>query len=244
MEGKIVGSHPDLSESLKKRTKIDRYSKWMYNMFKNHLGTRILDIGSGTGNMISHYVKDCETIVATDIFEHQIDYIIERFKNQNNLSAYLFDIGKDNINNFKSNNFNTITCINVLEHIENDIEALEKMKDLVCEEGKIIILVPAFNCLYGTMDKVCGHHRRYDPEVLKDMASKLDLEVIEDKYFNALGIIPWFLKGKVLKKKKTFSDELNDINSNFYNFASMVLEPLEKMIRMPIGISEVVIMKK
>lgn len=149
--------HPDLSESLKKRQQINRYSRWMYNNFKDYIGKRVLDIGSGTGNMISFYINSCEKVVATEIFPAELEYISKRFESTN-IECRLFDIAKSDISPLKEYLFDTITCINVLEHIEDDIKAVSNMKDIIQTGGKIIILVPAISRAYGTMDKACGHY--------------------------------------------------------------------------------------
>lgn len=239
-----MAMQPDLTESLKKRQQINRYSRWMYNNFKDYIGNRVLDIGSGTGNIISFFIDKCEKVVATDIFPSEIEYMKERFTNNNNLECRVFNISDDDIDELKGYSFDTITCINVLEHIEDDFEALKKMKQIVINNGIIILLVPAFYFLFGTLDKKCGHFRRYNKNILKEIAIRLDLKVIAHKYFNIFGIIPWYIKGKILKKDGTFSDTLNENNSKIYNLASWLLEPFERIIKVPLGISEVIVLQK
>lgn len=236
-------SQPDLTESLIKRQKINRYSRWMYNNFKNYIGKRVLDIGSGTGNMVGFFIDKCEKVVATEISVDGIEYIQKRFKT-NNLECKLFDISKDNIDELKTFHFDTITCINVLEHIEDDVETVAKMKEIVGCGGRIIILVPASSKAYGTMDKACGHYRRYNKGDLKKIANMLDLKIIFNKYMNPLGLIPWIIKGKIQKKETTFSDDLSEKGSFAYNFAAVILENIEKIIRMPFGISEIIVFEK
>lgn len=238
-----MDSQPDLTEALKKRQQINKYSRWMYNNFKGYVGRRVLDIGSGTGNMISFFIDNCVKVVATEIFPDEIKYIKERFKT-NNLECRIFDISKDDIEELKKYSFDTITCINVLEHIENDLNAVSKMKDIIQIKGKIIILVPAISKAYGTMDKACGHYRRYDKGDLKRIADTLGLKIICNRYMNPLGLIPWIIKGKIQKKECTFSDNLDEKSSFIYNFASGILENIEKVIKAPLGISQIVVLEK
>lgn len=238
-----MNAQPDLTESLKKRQQINKYSRWMYNNFKGYIGKRVLDIGSGTGNMISFFIDNCEKVVATEIFPDELEYIKERFKSSN-LECRIFDISKDNIEESKKYSFDTITCINVLEHIEDDLKAVSNMKGIIEIKGRIIILVPAVSKAYGTMDKACGHFRRYDKGDLEKIADTLGLKIISNKYMNPLGLIPWILKGKIQKKECTFSDYLDEKRSFIYNFASGLLENIEKVIKMPFGISQIVILEK
>ena len=57
--------------------------------------------------------------------------------------------------------FDTIAYIDVIEHIENDREELQKSALRLCAGGHLIVLVPAYNFLYSEFDKAIGHHRRY-----------------------------------------------------------------------------------
>lgn len=235
---------PDLTESLKKRQKINRYSQWMYNNFKQYIGRRVLDIGSGTGNIISFFVNECEKVVATDIFTEEIQYMKNRFKTNSNFECIMFDISKDDIFELKEFCFDTVTCVNVLEHIEDDLDAVKKMKEIVARNGKIVILVPAMSKAYGTMDKACGHYRRYDKGDLEKIADTLGLKIISNKYMNPFGLIPWIIKGTIQKKQSTFSDDLGDKTSSLYNLAACVLENIEKVIKAPFGISQIVVLEK
>ena len=65
-------------------------------------------------------------------------------------------------------------CINVLEHIENDKRALFNIVDGIVHSGHICIIVPAFMCLYGSLDALDGHHRRYSKEQLLLMVKDLE----------------------------------------------------------------------
>ena len=235
---------PDLSKGLMKREKISNYNGWIYEEIKPYLGNKILDIGSGVGSIINYFIKDAEILVGTDIFEKQVQLMQERFKNYNNVSIDLFILNNSETDKYKKLGLNTITCINVLEHIEDDRLALETMKDILVKNGRIILLVPAYRNLYGTLDKACGHFRRYDKGDLQKLADSLDLRIIENKHMNFMGIIPWYIKGKVLKKKMTFSESLNGSNKNIYNFAAPLLMAVEKKIRPHIGISEIIVLEK
>lgn len=238
-----MNSQPDLTESLIKRQQINKYSRWMYNNFKRYIGKRVLDIGSGTGNIINFFINNCERVVATEIFPGELEYIKERFI-ANNLECKIFDISKGDIEELKNYLFDTITCINVLEHIEDDFKAVSNMKDIIITGGRIIILVPAISKAYGTMDKACGHFRRYDKGDLEKIADTLRLKVIYNKYMNPLGLIPWIIKGKIQKKEATFSDSLDEKSSFIYNIASGILENAEKLIKAPFGISQIVVFEK
>ena len=64
--------------------------------------------------------------------------------------------------------FDTIVCVNVLEHIEDDIRALRLFRELVAPTGgTVLIFVPAVQAAYGPLDAALGHHRRYSKRTLR-----------------------------------------------------------------------------
>ena len=62
------------------------------------------------------------------------------------------------------NSFDSIVCINVLEHIENDFDEMIKIFVSLQPRSYFLLFVPAMNFLYSRMDKRIGHYRRYNKE--------------------------------------------------------------------------------
>lgn len=234
----------ELYDNLNHWDYISRYSEWMYHKYEMFVGKSVFDVGAGTGRMVSYYIDKCERVVATDIFQSQVEYMNKYYGNYPNFKAVLFDIMIDDIAIYKES-FDTVMCINVLEHLENDALAIQKMKELLCEGGNLILFVPAFQKLYCQMDRNVSHYRRYDKGVLRKLAEKSDMEIVFNGYFNALGILPYYLKGRCrMKEGESFSTSLNESNSRLYNIASEILEPIEKFFPPKFGISEVIVLKK
>jgi len=236
----------NLSDNLGKWSQISAYSQWMYSLYEQYIGKRIVDIGCGVGTMTAYYIDGKELVVGVDIFQDQIDFLNERFRDKGNFKAVLLDILSEDTERLKKYRFDTVVCVNTLEHLEDDKKALLKMEDLICGEGGyIIVLVPAFSKLYCHLDKNVSHYRRYDKGVLKSLAEQCGLHVVENKYFNLLGIIPYYLKGRFTKDTGgSFSTDLNETNSRIYNFASKILRPIERHFPPPCGISELIILQK
>ena len=241
---------PKLEDNLVNWNKIGRYSQWMFNLFAPYVGKRVIDIGVGVGNMMQFYIEKAELAIGTDIFDTQLDMVEQRFKHivsrgGGQLVTQTLDIEQDSIDDLKKYSLDTVICINVLEHIADDLKALSNMKNMIVSGGKIILLVPAHSRLYNYMDKNAGHHRRYDRGQLVSLAKKLDLEILKSRYFNIFGIIPYVLKGKFGKKESgTFSSTLGETDFRLYNIASVILEPFEKVIKVPFGLSELIVLKK
>lgn len=232
----------NITENLNQWNKISRYSKWMYDVYKMYIGKRVLDIGAGIGTVTGYYIEGVDSCVATELFDNQVAYMNERFKNFEYFHACNFDIMTNEIKQL-GEGFDTVICINVLEHIEDHALALRKINSVMSNNGKLIICVPAMSKLYCYMDKNVGHFRRYDKDELKNLAGDCGFQVVDNFYFNLMGIIPYWLKGRLGKDKGgSFSTDLNENNSKLYNFAAAILEPIEKVIRPRGGISEFIIL--
>ena len=182
-------------------------------------------------------------MVATELFENQVNIMNKRFENYQYFKAIQADIMKDDFSAYDK--FDTIILINVLEHIEDDRKALANMKKLLKDSGTIIICVPAMPGLYCYMDKNVGHYRRYTKGELRVKAKRAELQVIEDKYMNFMGILPYWIKGKLKKDNGgSFSTSIDEGESKLYSIATSILEPIERVIKPPIGISEFIILTK
>ena len=233
-----------LSENLENWEYISRYSDWMYRSYSQWIGKKIFDVGAGMGRLVSYYLPSAERAVATDIFQDQVDHMNKKFCMYSAFTAKKLNILEDELTEFEGQ-FDTVLCINVLEHLSDDRTAIRKMYSLLEPGGNLIIMVPAFQNLYCQMDANVSHYRRYDRNVLRKMADDLGYVISHDGYFNMLGILPYFIKGKRKQgTEESFSSDLNEKNSKIYNFASKLLEPLEKICPPPLGLSEIFVIKR
>ena len=234
----------NISNNLNNWEYINEYSDWMYRSYKKWVGKRVFDVGAGMGRMIKYYIEQCENVIATDIFSEQVSYMNQKYAQYPQFHAEVLNILTDDLKRFKGQ-FDTVLCIKVLEHLENDEEAVMKMKSLLSSGGFCIIFVPAMSFLYCALDKNVSHYRRYDKGMVKALAEKNEMKVIQDKYFNFCGMLPYWIRGRKLKNTaKSFSSDFNEKNTRMYNLAAKILEPVEKVIPPFVGLSEVVILQK
>jgi SAM-dependent methyltransferase len=97
--------------------------------------------------------------------------------------------------------FDTVVCLNVIEHIKDDVNALRNIQTILDEGGRAIVLVPNGPEFYGTLDEVLGHYRRYTPEQLVGIAQEAGFDVERVLKFNRPGVVAWWLNGRVLRRK-------------------------------------------
>jgi SAM-dependent methyltransferase len=84
--------------------------------------------------------------------------------------------------------FDTILYVDVLEHIADDREEMERAAGLLREEGRIIVLAPAHQFLYTPFDKSIGHFRRYDKTSLA-ACSPADCDLVRLLYLDSAGLL-------------------------------------------------------
>lgn len=240
-----MSNQPDMKLALEKLSKLDNYSRWVISHFADNIRGRVLEVGAGIGNIVNLYHHQCDEVIATEIFDSKVNYMKERFADNRKIVPVEMDIFDDNSSSgLVEESFDTVICINVLEHIEDDKKALNIMKRLLKKEGHLIIYVPALSPLYCEMDRVIGHYRRYDKGRLFHFGEELKLEVVKNHYANFLGVFPYFLKGKILKKKTAYSETISNNNISVYNFVFRICQFCESLIKPPIGSSELIIYKK
>ncbi len=87
----------------------------------------------------------------------------------------------------------------VLEHIENEMEAVQNVSRLVRTGGEAVISVPAFNWLFGYHDVQLGHYRRYTKKRMIEIFQN-DFEILNSRYYGSLFIPVTLMFSKWMQK--------------------------------------------
>lgn len=211
------------------------YNQWTLKKIKPYIKGKILEVGCGIGNFTKDLTKYGE-VYAIDIDKDYIEYTSRLINGAGKVGFGDIEKGKYFFENEK---FNTIVCINVLEHIEKDIKALENLYKLLDKEGTLILLVPAYDFLYGKIDKSIGHFRRYNKNSLKNQLVEVGFKIINVRILNFLGALGWWFSSKLLSDKK-----VDGYKIKLFNLISPVFLSIEDLIEPPLGTSILIIAKK
>jgi len=216
------------------------YNRWIYENIRDFIGDNVLEVGGGIGN-ITDFIIFKKKLTVIDINRDYIHYLEAKysFRDKSGLNLYEADIQDIEPSPLAGRKFDTILCLNILEHLENDRKAVENMTGLLEPNGQLIILVPALKTLYGSMDVSFDHLRRYNKKELKSLVQGRDLEIVACYYMNFLGLLGWFFNGRILKKK-----ELPEYQTKLFDKLVPFLGLAEKMITPPIGQSLIMIAQK
>jgi SAM-dependent methyltransferase len=85
--------------------------------------------------------------------------------------------------------FDIVTCLDVLEHLDDDVGGLRTIGSLLAPRGQVVVTVPAYAWLWSGEDEISAHRRRYTRGALVGACRAAGFEVLYASYFNA-SILP------------------------------------------------------
>lgn len=227
-----------LTATLNQLAKLDRYNYWLYEQIASALGRRILEVGAGTGNITQFLCADDRAVLATDVVPSYRRELQHLFSHNPQVRVGQFDLTAAAPTELVAEGFDSVVCLNVLEHIEDDLFALAQMREVLAPGGRLALLVPAHRFLYGEFDRAVGHFRRYEKRELSAKLKQVGFTVREMKFFSLLAALPWFINGRLFKR-----DYLPTGQANLANQLVPLLR-LEKIIGPPCGLSLIAIAEK
>ncbi|OGS04759.1 MAG: hypothetical protein A3G41_02230 [Elusimicrobia bacterium RIFCSPLOWO2_12_FULL_59_9] len=215
-----------------------RYNDWIFSCLEPHLGQSILEAGCGVGTFTQRLLQHGK-VLAVDIDPAYVESAKTELGRHDGLATDSLSIDDPKLMNHKSRQFDTIVCLNVLEHVREDLATLRQFHELLVPGGKAILQVPAFQWLYGTVDETSGHYRRYTKKELGLKLAQTGFEIVDLYYLNIMGMFQWFFWGKVLKIQVQSSSEMS-----FMDRFVPLLRWTESCLRPPMGISVIAVGRK
>jgi SAM-dependent methyltransferase len=171
----------------------------MASHFRPFTGRKMLEVGAGTGNLTAHFL-DCKRILAVDLSAGYLRELKARLGSRPGVATEVMDVTATP-DPLGARRFESILCLNVLEHLQDDDAMLRRFHDHLEPGGRLMLLVPAHRALYGAVDEVVGHHRRYSRPELKEKLEEAGFLVTRLRYFNMLGALGWWFNVRVLRRK-------------------------------------------
>jgi glycosyltransferase involved in cell wall biosynthesis len=213
------------SEILARLNRAPRFTKWMADTIRPYVGDRVLEIGAGIGNLTANLVPRTE-YHASDINPQYLDRLKTLKQTRPYLQVHYTDASA--AETFPAEQFDTVVCLNVVEHLENDVQALSNIRKCLDTNGRAIVLVPNGQQLYGSLDKVLGHYRRYTQEQLVKVCQDAGFTVDKVLKFNRIGAPGWWLNGRLLKKETFGFWQIK-----LLNFLIPFIRPIDRFLPFP-----------
>jgi SAM-dependent methyltransferase len=225
------------------------YFAWQAQLVKPELGQRVVEIGCGSGNFTGTLL-DREAVLAFDVDPECVAQCQRRYSNRDNLRAFVMDAAGLSPDELAANQPaigeltrfrpDSVVCLNVLEHIQDDRGALRGMASILPPGGVIVLIVPAFEALNGPIDRNLGHHRRYSRASITMLAQDCGLGTKKLRYMNCVGFFGWWWNARVFKREAQSERQI----AFFDRFIVPVASRVEARVRPPFGQSLFVVLKK
>ncbi len=187
-------------KTLQRLRHVQRYNEWVWSRLAPYVGDRVLEVGCGVGSF-TRYLRNRSHVVATDNNEQYLALLRNSFEHLDNVDVRQINWEDPNLDGLRAERFDTVLCLNVLEHIEKDDEAISTFAALLEPGGRLVLQVPAMHQLYGEIDRAIGHYRRYDRDELTAKLRRHGFEMEEAGYFNMPGVAGWYLNSRLLRRR-------------------------------------------
>lgn len=205
--------------------------------------TKILDFGCGSGYFVSKLAKQGYKSFGIDISSEAIQYGQRQ-------DIYNIEVLDAHRLNFPNNHFQVVLMLDVLSHFEDETWALKEIQRVLVPGGVAIIMVPAFQFLWGIHDEIAHHFRRYTmPQLLERVRHASKLSIVRKTYFNTFLFLPIAsvrLLTRWLKIRNRESDfEINNsfTDAIFSKIFSLECRLLQK-INFSFGVSILLVLNK
>ena len=189
------------------------YQKWVFDAVQPYLGRRILEIGSGIGNM-SRWLPSDELLVLTETEPELLDLLQRRVGEYFGVNAGRVHVEPLELTpttlapaKISPYAFDTVISFNVLEHIEDDRAAVRTLIDVLRASSapvrRLVSFVPAQAWALTDLDRHYGHFRRYSKTRIRELSRELAPDAaLTITPFNALGLVGWVWNTMILKRTR------------------------------------------
>lgn len=223
-----------MEEQIYKTTMDISYKHWWYlarnkiiesivlkNILKKN-DLKILDAGCGTGSNISMLKKYGKTFGL-----EPCDFVV-KFAQEKHPECLIKQGYLPDNNPYNTEKFDLITSLDVLEHIEKDVEALKCLKNMLTKNGLLVLTVPAFQSMYSYSDAAAKHFRRYSKKELQKKLNDAGFSNFKIYYFNTFLFLPIYIIRMLLKIFKIKAVDELKMPSTLINKLLYMLFQLEK----------------
>ncbi len=178
-----------------------RFNSWMADVVSPFIAGRVLEIGAGIGNLtrlLHSYAREYIVTDADPAYLMQLNGLIHEGEN---MTSALCDLANPTDFQIFRGRMDTVVCLNVLEHIEDDAAGLRNIYSALVPGGRAVILVPQGAPAFGTFDEVLKHRRRYSSPELRQKMAAAGFRIDQMLEFNRATYPGWLLNGKILRRR-------------------------------------------
>jgi len=222
------------ADDLETMSEAKRYQSHVFELLRPHVGRNVLEVGCGIGTTSLRLAEIAERLVCIEPNLNCVSRARAALDGHPKISLKICHLEECDPAEMVRERFDTIVCVNVLEHIEDDVSALRLFGEVVAAtRGKVLIFVPAVQRIYGPHDAALGHHRRYSKESLAAAFRAAGLDIVSIKYTNPIGLLGWMYNLYISGNTEHTTGQVR----LFDRFVAPWALPLERVVTPPIGLS-------
>lgn len=201
-------------ENLEVMREAENYNRYLQSLVERHAGDarRVIDFGAGSGT----FAIPCAAA----------GFDVTAVEPDDRLRALVISAGiaaVPDVEALPNDAFQYAYTLNVLEHIDADVEALRALRAKLVPGGRLFVYVPAFPVLFTSMDAKVGHVRRYTRATLRASLDRAGFETRTLRYADSLG----FPASLVFK---AFDNGRGDVNRGMLRLYDRVAFPVSRAL--------------
>jgi SAM-dependent methyltransferase len=190
---------------------VRNFNRWLGDTLRPHVGARVLELGAGIGNLSATLLpRDRYTV--SDINPHYLRYLQNFAEGKPYMDVRRVDLGTTDDFAPLAGDYDTVLAINLVEHIADERLAIRNLHTALAPNGRAIVLVPQNPQLFGSLDDVLGHQRRYTAAALRAALEAEGFTVERLLDFNRVTTPAWWFNGQVLKRRTFGKLQLRVVN--------------------------------
>lgn len=220
-----------VADDLEALREAPRYAAHVIDLFRADVGRRVLEVGSGIGTVTVPLLALADRVVGIEPNPSCVARLPQAVRQHPRFVLWdgpLDAYGRDVL---RAERFDTVVCINVLEHMADDVGAMAAFREAIVPGGKVVIFVPAVPAAYGPLDEELGHFRRYSKASLSEVFGRAELELLRLRYTNPIGLAGWMFNSHVTRARRHSLAQIH----LFERLVAPWALPMERWITPPIG---------
>jgi 2-polyprenyl-3-methyl-5-hydroxy-6-metoxy-1,4-benzoquinol methylase len=204
------------------------FNRWMADTIAPCMAGDVLEVGAGIGNLTVLLSSTDNVYTATDTDQEHLCELRSRTEGHPNIKIAVCDFtNQADAGRFRES-VDTVVCLNVLEHVENDLAGLENIRACLRPGGRAILLVPQGPQVFGSMDEVLEHKRRYTVKELHSKMKAAGFRVERVAPFNRATWPGWYLNSRILRRRT-----LNRLQLGLFDLLVPILRRIDRSLPWP-----------
>jgi len=177
------------------------YNGWIAGLALPYLGEHPLEVGSGRGDFAAIWLDlGVQELTVSEVDATDVSQLRGRFGGDVRVHVERLDITEPPS---LPSQFSSVVFVNVLEHLKDDVGAVNSARHFVRRGGSVVAFVPAHPLAMSVYDHDIGHWRRYTKSGLSSVFRDAGVEVEVIRHVNAAGLLAWIMVMKLMRRTPT-----------------------------------------